>query len=159
MHYGARPMRHSTSHVINADDEIATLPTEGQKSALAGTEGTPGNANRYLTYNDPARTNARDPNPHAAGHGSGEGDELTPAAIGAEADLGAGIRAALAGSEGSPGDTNRFITQEDPLLPSDTPLTAHLEDLDPHILRVDEENYNYSISIENGEVNLNYEEA
>lgn len=45
----------------NAND-----PAAGEKSALAGTSGTPGNANRYVTDGDARNTNARTPTSHGA---------------------------------------------------------------------------------------------
>lgn len=60
----------------NAND-----PTAGQKAALAGTSGVPGDANRYVTNDDPRNTNARTPTAHnhaAADINSGtlDGDRL-----------------------------------------------------------------------------------
>lgn len=43
----------------NAND-----PEPGQKSALAGTSGTPGSGNKYVTDGDPRNTNARTPTAH-----------------------------------------------------------------------------------------------
>lgn len=40
-------------------------PTVGEKEALAGTSGTPGNANRYVTDQDSRNTNNRTPTVHA----------------------------------------------------------------------------------------------
>lgn len=44
----------------NAND-----PSAGEKSALAGTNGTPGAGNRFVTDSDPRNTNARTPSAHA----------------------------------------------------------------------------------------------
>src|SRR3972149_1366607 len=46
-------------HHTNAND-----PTSDQKAALAGTNGTPSIANKYLTETDPRNTNARTPTSH-----------------------------------------------------------------------------------------------
>lgn len=57
------------------------LPTSGQKAALAGTSGTPGDANRYVTNDDSRNTNARTPTAHNHGasdvsSGTLDGDRL-----------------------------------------------------------------------------------
>lgn len=41
-------------------------PTAGQKAALAGTDGAPSDANRYVTNSDPRNTNARAPTAHGS---------------------------------------------------------------------------------------------
>lgn len=46
-------------HHSNAND-----PTADQKSALAGTDGTPSGTNKYVTNSDPRNTNARTPVSH-----------------------------------------------------------------------------------------------
>lgn len=58
----------------NAND-----PSSGQKAALAGTFGTPGGANKYVTDTDSRMTNSRAPTAHAASHGSGQSDEVSVA--------------------------------------------------------------------------------
>lgn len=50
----------ATQHHTNAND-----PTAGQKAALPGTSGTPGDLNRYVTDADTRNTNARTPTSHA----------------------------------------------------------------------------------------------
>ena len=54
------------SHAIDGafHTGAAVLPTAGQKNALAGTSGTPGDANRYVTGQDTRLSDDRDPNPH-----------------------------------------------------------------------------------------------
>lgn len=52
-------------------------PSAGQKAALAGSVGTPGAGNRYVTQADPTNTNARTPNPHAATHGATGADPIS----------------------------------------------------------------------------------
>ncbi|GAJ05167.1 unnamed protein product, partial [marine sediment metagenome] len=49
----------ATSHHDNVND-----PTAGEKSALGGTSGTPGAANKFVTDEDPRNTNARTPTSH-----------------------------------------------------------------------------------------------
>jgi hypothetical protein len=56
----------------NAND-----PSAGQKSALAGTSGTPGVGNEYVTDDDPRNTNSRTPTAHATSHQNGSGDEIS----------------------------------------------------------------------------------
>jgi hypothetical protein len=59
------------------------LPTQSEKDALAGTNGTPSSTNKYVTDSDPRNTNARTPTSHASTHQHGGSDELataTPAA-------------------------------------------------------------------------------
>lgn len=41
------------------------LPTPGQKNALAGTQGTPGATNQYVTHQDPRNSDARPPTAHS----------------------------------------------------------------------------------------------
>jgi len=53
------------------------FPSLDQKAALAGTSGTPGASNPYVTYNDPSLTNARVAIAHKASHEAGGSDELT----------------------------------------------------------------------------------
>lgn len=52
------------------------FPTAGQKNALAGTSGTPGSSNQYVTTQDSRLSNARTPSAHAASHKDGATDEL-----------------------------------------------------------------------------------
>lgn len=69
-----------------ADSALSALaPTAGQKAALAGTSGTPGAGNTYVTNADTRNSNARTPTAHASSHGTGQSDAITPSAIGAEA--------------------------------------------------------------------------
>lgn len=60
--------------------DLDTLPTVAEKYALAGTDGTPGFSNPYVTGSDPRLSDSRDPNAHAASHGDGGSDEITIAA-------------------------------------------------------------------------------
>lgn len=55
----------------------ATAPTAGEKAALAGTSGTPGALNAYVTNADTRNTNARTPTAHASTHSSGGSDPIT----------------------------------------------------------------------------------
>lgn len=49
-------------------------PSSGEKNALAGTNGTPGVANPYVTDSDPRNTNSRTPVAHATSHTDGTDD-------------------------------------------------------------------------------------
>lgn len=50
--------------------------TADQVFALAGTNGTPGPSNKYVTDSDPRNTNARTPTAHAASHKGGGSDVI-----------------------------------------------------------------------------------
>lgn len=52
-------------------------PTDDQKAALAGTDGTPGSGNKYVTNSDTRLTNSRIPTDHASSHGAGQSDALS----------------------------------------------------------------------------------
>jgi hypothetical protein len=56
---------HKTRHESGGADELVTLPTPGQKNALAGTSGTPGSTNQYVTHQDARLSDARTPAAHA----------------------------------------------------------------------------------------------
>jgi hypothetical protein len=55
---------HKTRHESGGADELVTLPTPGQKNALAGSSGTPGATNPYVTGQDARMSDARVPSPH-----------------------------------------------------------------------------------------------
>jgi hypothetical protein len=52
---------HKTRHESGGADELVTLPTQGQKNALAGSSGTPGATNQYVTTQDSRMSDARVP--------------------------------------------------------------------------------------------------
>lgn len=54
----------------------ANRPTNGEKTALAGTDGAPSALNPYVTDSDPRNTNARTPTAHATTHEDGGGDDV-----------------------------------------------------------------------------------
>lgn len=62
----------ATDHHTNVND-----PTAGEKAALAGTTGTPGSGNKYVTDTDTRNTNARTPTVHASTHASAGSDPVT----------------------------------------------------------------------------------
>jgi hypothetical protein len=55
---------HKTRHESGGADELVTLPTQGQKNALAGSSGTPGATNQYVTTQDARMSDARVPSAH-----------------------------------------------------------------------------------------------
>jgi hypothetical protein len=55
---------HKTRHESGGADELVTLPTQGQKNALAGSSGTPGATNQYVTTQDVRMSDARVPSAH-----------------------------------------------------------------------------------------------
>jgi hypothetical protein len=62
---------HSSTFITAADvHSNANDPAAGEKSALAGTSGTPGSENKYVTNSDPRNTDARTPSAH--NHGGGD---------------------------------------------------------------------------------------
>lgn len=58
---------------------VSRLPTTGEKAALAGTSGTPGSGNKYVTDADSRNTNARTPSAHAVTHLSNGTDPISAA--------------------------------------------------------------------------------
>lgn len=57
------------------------VPTQDENDALQGTDGSPSNANRYVTDSDPRNSDARTPTAHAASHENGGGDEISVAGL------------------------------------------------------------------------------
>lgn len=66
---GADPAGTAASEVATHEStyDHANLPTTGEKAALAGTSGTPGAGNRYVTDGDPRNSDARPPSGAAGG--------------------------------------------------------------------------------------------
>ena len=90
---GARtPTAHASTHEAGGSDAIASLPSPDQRLALAGTAGTPGAANRYVTNADARLSDARAPTSHAASHAPGAGDPLQDYVTGSDARLSDGAR-------------------------------------------------------------------
>lgn len=75
---------------------IGNVPTSGEASALAGTSGTPGSGNKYVTDSDSRNTNARTPTTHASTHQNGGSDEVSTATAAANAIPKAGGAGTLA---------------------------------------------------------------
>ena len=81
----------ATDHHSNAND-----PSADEKAALAGTSGTPGADNKYVTNDDSRNTDSRTPSSHASSHENAGGDEIS-----------------LAGLSGDPADTiNKSVLTE-----------------------------------------------
>jgi len=59
-----------TGETTVAAGDDSRFPTTDEKAALAGTTGTPGTANKYVTDTDTRMTNSRDPNAHV--HAAGD---------------------------------------------------------------------------------------
>jgi Collagen triple helix repeat (20 copies) len=80
-------MQRSAATVIGLDPSTfaastdARFPTSAEKSALAGTSGAAGAANKYVTDVDPRNTNARAPTAHAASHGRAGADVVAAAQL------------------------------------------------------------------------------
>ena len=122
----------SNPFVTNEDTRLARVPSTGEKAALAGTSGTPGTDNKYVTDADERLYDDRSPTAHASEHV--EGSDVIPDAtvtvpgLMSAADKikldatdptllpTADQKAAMAGSYGSPSATNRFVTEDDPIL-------------------------------------------
>ncbi len=63
----------------------ATAPTAGQKAALAGSTGTPGAGNKYVTDTDTRLSDSRTATAHGTTHNPGAADPVTTAIAGASA--------------------------------------------------------------------------
>lgn len=74
------------THAAAGDD--SRFPSTGEKNALAGTSGTPGSGNKYVTDQDSRLTDSRTPTAHKTSHESGGSDALT-------GDLDANARVAI----------------------------------------------------------------
>lgn len=88
-----------------AAGDDSRFPTAGQKNALAGTSGTPGSANQYVTNSDSRLSDARTPTAHASSHASAGSDPLTIAesqVTGLTADLAAKAPLASPALTGNP---------------------------------------------------------
>jgi hypothetical protein len=81
------PAVHGATHEQGAADPVASLPTAAQKLALAGTSGTPGSGNKYVTDGDSRNTNSRVPTAHATTHQPGGTDAMAADAAAGTASL------------------------------------------------------------------------
>jgi hypothetical protein len=100
----------------------ANLPATGEKAALAGTSGTPGSGNKYVTDGDSRNTNARTPTTHATSHLIGGSDAISTLPTSGQKD-------ALAGTTGTPSSTNKYVTDSDTRLAgtgSGSPVAAKI---------------------------------
>lgn len=91
---------------------LVNAPSTGEKAALAGTTGTPGDVNRYVTQTDPLLPTAGQKAALVGTSGTPSADN--PYITDADARLlDADSGAALAGTSGAPSNTNRFVTNAD----------------------------------------------
>jgi hypothetical protein len=125
----------AADHHDNAND-----PSSGEKSALAGTSGTPGSANKYVTDGDSRNTDARTPTAHTlASHLTKAHSELS--GVGATDhhtnanDPSSGQKDALAGTSGTPSSTNKYVTDGDSRLTDSRAPTSHGASLHTDITR------------------------
>jgi hypothetical protein len=79
------------------------LPTNDQKDALDGTDGTPSSTNKYVTNSDARMTDDRYPTTHATSHQDGGLDEISTSSPGAN----------LIPKSNSSGNLNDWITSID----------------------------------------------
>ena len=107
---------HAIDGAYHSGAEI--LPTQGQRNALAGTSGTPGDTNRYVTDQDARLSDAREP----AAHSHPEPD-LTGYVT--DADMIASIEAHAAEPHGGDGGTS--VHDHD----ADYAATGHAHDYQP----------------------------
>lgn len=84
---------HALDGVYHSGAEV--LPTQGQKNALSGTSGTPGDTNRYVTAQDSRLSDARTPIEHDHIHGHTLTDADIPAGIARDSEVTAAIDAHL----------------------------------------------------------------
>lgn len=114
------------SHAIDGayHTGVGVLPSQGQKNALAGTQGTPGDTNRYVTTQDARLADPRTPTAHA--HQNAD----IPAAIARDAE----VTSAIATHAATPhGGTHPDLATHDALgLATDAALTAHEGAPNPH---------------------------
>lgn len=69
-----RALGHGATQALPGDEP--NLPSAGQKNALAGTSGTPGSGNPYVTSSDARNSDARTPTAHHATHSKGGSDAV-----------------------------------------------------------------------------------
>jgi len=122
--------------LVSTDD--ARLPSEEEKAALAGTSGTPGSDNKYVTNADSRLSDARTPTIHGNDKHSATyvtqteiNSSISTHAADADAhhtnanDPTADQKAALAGTSGTPSSTNKYVTNADSRLSDARTPTAH----------------------------------
>lgn len=122
--------------LVSTDD--ARLPSEEEKAALAGTSGTPGSDNKYVTNADSRLSDARTPTIHGNDKHSATyvtqteiNSSISTHAADADAhhtnanDPTADQKAALAGTSGTPSSTNKYVTNDDSRMTDARTPTAH----------------------------------
>ena len=115
---------------VSGQDVFSQLPSTGQKAALAGSDGTPSNGNRYLTESDSrvAFSLTSDEKDALAGTTGSPGDgnrfvtETDPAKVFAPTSA---EKDALGGSDGVPSDSNRYVTETDSRMTDSRAPTSH----------------------------------
>jgi hypothetical protein len=114
---GTWRVRRVDSSAARRSDVAAQLPASGEKSALAGTSGTPGSGNKYVTDGDSRMTNSRAPSGARAGisraHSLGRRSPPSagrPRRRSPRTSPATGEKAALAGTSGTPGSGNKYVT-------------------------------------------------
>lgn len=102
-------------HLTNA--QVALIPSDGEKAALAGTEGTPGVGNAFVTDSD-ARLPDADEKAALAGT-DGTPSAINPFVTSSDTRVPTTDEAAaLTGTSGAPSNLNRFVTDADGRLPT-----------------------------------------
>lgn len=98
---------HSSTFITSSDvHSNGNDPSSGEKAALAGTSGTPGAENKYVTNDDSRNTNARTPSSH--GNEAHSSTYITAADAPAETVTTVGSLIAGATAKDTPIDNDRF---------------------------------------------------
>lgn len=116
----------ASSHAAAGDD--SRFPSSGQKNALAGTNGTPGTGNEYVTTSDSRMSDTRTPTDGSVTDAKVNASAAIASSKLADGSLipSSGQKDALAGTSGTPGSSNPYATKAttDGLQPLDADLTA-----------------------------------
>jgi hypothetical protein len=85
--HAAAAIAESKLNLNHATHSNANDPSAGEKAALAGTDGTPGALNKYVTDSDGRLSDDRNPAAHAISHKSGGGDFIRLDELAATTDV------------------------------------------------------------------------